>query len=281
MASDDYIHDTGSDLTLLAALPGLVRLGASAWWRATEWTLSNGIRASVRVVRAAASGESPTILMAEAGTELREYIRQLLAIVDDPPSEGPSYETSEAAARSATANGAADDDSVETLRERGAELLRRSADVHYGDDAHPAYKNILANLAPDEGRILRLFVQEGPQASIDIRTAPPLGVGSELVAAGMNMIGREAGCRDVDRTHSYLANLYRLGLIWFSREALDDQNRYHLLEAQPEMQVAMSEAGRTKTVRRSIHLTDFGRDFCETCLPIDTGEIEALPGESR
>jgi hypothetical protein len=281
MATDDYTNDTGSDVTLLAALPGLVRLGASAWWRATEWTLSNGIRASVRVVRAAASGESPTILMAEAGTELREYIRQLLAIVDEPPSEGPSYETSQAQARSATANGAADEDSVEALRERGAELLNRSADVHSADDAHPAYKNILGNLAPDEGRILRLFVQEGPQASIDIRTAPPLGVGSEMVASGMNMIGREAGCRDLDRTHAYLANLYRLGLIWFSREPLDDQNRYHLLEAQPEMQVAMSEAGRTKTVRRSIHLTDFGRDFCETCLPVDTGEIEALPGERR
>jgi hypothetical protein len=174
-------------------------------------------------------------------------------------------------------DGEASHDTVEELRERGAELLRRSADVHYSEEAHPAYANILNNLAPDEGRILRLFVQQGPQASIDVRTSPPLGIGSEMVASGMNMIGREAGCRDVDRTHSYLANLYRLGLIWFSREALSDQNRYHLLEAQPEVQVAMSEAGRTRTVRRSIHLTDFGRDFCETCLPVTTAELDALP----
>lgn len=100
-----------------------------------------------------------------------------------------------------------------------------------------------------------------------------------MVAAGMTMIGREAGCRDTDRTHAHLANLNRLGLIWFSHEALDDQERYHLLEAQPEVQVAMSEAGRTRTVRRSIHLTEFGSDFCKTCLPLDTSEVDALPRE--
>jgi hypothetical protein len=270
----DHPYDDGSqDVLLIAALPGLMRLGASAWWRATEWSLSNSIRASQRVVRAAASGESPTVLMAEAGVELREYIRQLLEIVDPPRDEHAPQQQGEAPG----VNGEASQDTVEELRERGAELLRRSADVHYSEEAHPAYANILNNLAPDEGRILRLFVQQGPQASIDVRTSPPLGIGSEMVASGMNMIGREAGCRDVDKTHAYLGNLYRLGLIWFSRESLDDQDPYHLLEAQPEVQVAMSEAGRTRTVRRSIHLTDFGQDFCKTCLPVTTAELDALP----
>ena len=271
---DDHPYDDGSqELLLISALPGLMRLGVSAWWRATEWSLTNSIRASQRVMRAAASGESPNVLMAEAGTELREYLRRLLETVDPPRADQPPEQ------QQGAANGVAGDETVEELRARGAELLRRSADVHYSEEAHPAYANILANLAPDEGRILRLFIQEGPQASIDVRTSPPLGIGSEMVAAGMNMIGREAGCRDPDRTHSYLANLYRLGLIWFSREPLDEQNRYHLLEAQPEVQVARSEAGRTRTVRRSIHLTDFGRDFCDTCLPVTTAELDALPGE--
>ena len=267
---DERYEARSEDLMLLAALPGLVRLGASAWWRATEWSLTNGIRAGSRVIRAAASGESPGLLLSEAGNELREYIRQLLEIVDRPAAEP-------AASTPSTNGTVVDSDSVEALRERGAELLRRSADVHYSQDAHPAYGNILGNLAPDEGRVLRLLMLEGAQAAIDVRTSPPLGIGSELVAAGMNMIGREAGCRDPDRVHSYLSNLYRLGLIWFSREPLEDQNRYHVLEAQPEVQVAMSEAGRTRTVRRSIHLTDFGREFCETCLPLTTAELDALP----
>jgi hypothetical protein len=274
----DHPYDEGNqELLLISALPGLMKLGVSAWWRATEWSLQNSVRASQRVLRAAASGESPTVLMAEAGVELREYVRQLLEIVDPPPPE-PTQQTDQGSAPSR--NGEASHDTVEELRERGAELLRRSADVHYTEDAHPAYANILNNLAPDEGRILRLFVQKGPQASIDVRTSPPLGIGSEMVASGMNMIGREAGCRDPDKTNAYLGNLERLGLIWFSRESLDDQSPYHLLEAQPEVQVAMSEAGRTRTVHRSIHLTDFGQDFCETCLPVTTAELDALPRES-
>jgi hypothetical protein len=41
-----------------------------------------------------------------------------------------------------------------------------------------------------------------------------------------------------------------------------------VLEAQPDVIGAMRGAGRSHTVRRSIHVTPFGEDFCERCLPI-------------
>ena len=78
--------------------------------------------------------------------------------------------------------------------------------------------------------------------------------------------------------HAYLDNLNRLGLIWFSREALDDIQRYQVLEAQPEVIDPLRDAGRARTVRRSIQLTPFGEDFCEVCLPLGTAELDALPG---
>jgi hypothetical protein len=157
-----------------------------------------------------------------------------------------------------------------SLRDRGAELLRRSADVDLDDDAHPAYERILGDLAPDEARILRLLAQ-GPQPSVDVRSGwLPIGAGSQLLAAGLNMIGAEAGCRSPERVPSYLNNLYRLGLIWFSRESLADLASYQVLEAQPEVAEAMDGARRSHTVRRSIHLTPFGVDFCRMCLPIET-----------
>ena len=143
-----------------------------------------------------------------------------------------------------------------SLRERGAELLRKSADVNFAEDAHPAYARILEDLAPDEGRILRLLANEGPQPSVDIRAGwIPLNSTSELVAPGLSMIGAEAGCRHFDDVHAYLNNLFRLGLIWFSREPLTDPLRYQVLESQPMVTDAMSEAGRSRTVRRSIELT--------------------------
>jgi hypothetical protein len=48
------------------------------------------------------------------------------------------------------------------------------------------------------------------------------------------------------------------------------------LAHQPEVLEALKSASRTKTVQRSIVLTAFGKDFCETCLPLDQGEVEAL-----
>ena len=159
-----------------------------------------------------------------------------------------------------------------SLREQGAELLRQSADVRIADDTHPAYERILGDLAPDEGRILRLLASEGPQPAVDVRTARPLNIGSKLVAAGLSMIAEQAGCRRRDRTHAYLNNLFRLGLIWFSRERLEDPRRYQVLEAQPDVVGAMRQAGRGTTVRRSIHLTPFGEDFCQLCLPLDGAE---------
>ena len=89
------------------------------------------------------------------------------------------------------------------------------------------------------------------------------------------MIGRESGVRWIDRVPAYLNNLSRLGLIWFSREPLEDPLRYQVLEAQPEVLAAMGRT-RSKTIRRSIQLTPFGEDFCDVCLPMHTAEIDAL-----
>jgi hypothetical protein len=258
-----------ADARLVVAIPGLVRIAAVAWWRTAEWTVQASVRTGSRLVQAAASGEAPAELLQNGGSEVRHYLRQLLGIVDPEANREQDAEDSAGQSRRAT------------LRQRGEELLRRSADVHYEDETHPAYERILDALAPDEGRILRLLAVEGPQPSVDVRTGwLPQNPASVLVAPGMNMIGAEAGCRHPDRVHAYLNNLYRLGLIWFSREPVRDTMRYQVLEAQPEVQAAMQKVKRgPNTVRRSIHLTPFGHDFCDICLPLHTAELDALPGE--
>jgi hypothetical protein len=165
---------------------------------------------------------------------------------------------------------------AETLREQGAELLLESADVNAEDGTHPAYSRILSELAPDEARILRVLVVEGPQPIVDVHAANLIGVGSQLVARGINMIGPEAGTRHRDRVPAYLNNLERLGLVEVSRDPAQDPIRYQVLEAQPEALDAIKSATRARTVHKSIRLTPFGKDFCDVCLPVDPAEIEAL-----
>jgi len=261
------------DTSLLRALPGLAKIAAAAYWRSARWTLKTGAQASSRAVRAAASGQEPAELFRSTEAEIRERVRRVLGIPDKGPDE--RVEMTPDAAKSER------EQARKSLRERGEELLRRSADVNFAEDAHPAYMRILQDLAPDEARILRLLAERGAQPAVDVRSGLlPLKSTSELVASGLSMIGPEAGCRHLDDVPAYLNNLFRLGLIWFSSEPMQDPLSYQVLEAQPEVDDALKAAGRTRTIRRSILLTPFGQDFCELCLPGESGEPDAREGGS-
>jgi hypothetical protein len=254
----------------LEVAPLMARLAAGAAWRTAGWTVGAYARGMNWLTRAALSDESTAELLNEARADLRDQIRGLLGFdeIEERLIGGRRRErrSNEGPER-------------DPLRQRGYELLERSADVEADEDAHPAYERILTQLAPDEARILRLLATKGAQPAVDVKTWRPLGVGSQTVAPGLSMIGAEAGCRYPDRVPAYLNNLFRLGLVWFSREPLDDPRVYQVLEAQPDVIEASKRAGRASTVRRSIHLTPFGIDFCETCLPLSTSEFEALESD--
>ena len=236
---------------LLQAAPGLARIAASMARQGVSEIANAYTEGASRVVRAASQGESTADAVQETTAELRAYLRELIGV--------------EEGTRSRPTGG---DASAEALRSRGEELLRRSADVNINVDSHPAYMRILDALAPDEARILRFLAREGEQPSVDVRAGLPFA--SALVAQGCTMIAEEAGCRHEDRVYAYLNNLNRLGLVWFSREALRDARRYQVLEAQGEVTDALKRGGRTaRTVRRSIVLTPFGEDFCAICLPLE------------
>jgi hypothetical protein len=105
-------------------------------------------------------------------------------------------------------------------------------------------------------------------------------VKSRLIAPGLNMIGARAGCRYLERVPAYLNNLFRLGMVWFSRETLNDPLPYQVLEAQPDVLEAIHSVRQAKVVRRSIHLTPFGEDFCRVCLMPEDTAPEQLPEHS-
>ena len=166
----------------------------------------------------------------------------------------------------------------QSLRAQGQALLTRSRDVWNTERGHPAYARILEEMAPDEARILLLLLRGGPQPAVDVRTGGPIGmVSSRLVAPGLNMIGPRAGLRYLDNVPAYLNNLFRLGLIWFSQEQLRDPLEYQVVEAQPDVLAAMHSVRAHKVVRRSIHLTPFGVDFCRACLVSESEDVATLP----
>jgi hypothetical protein len=237
-------------------VPGLIRLTLTTAWRALAWTTGTALSTGHQMLTRTMNGEPPVVIVRDTVEEFRGALITALG----------GYERAPAYRIQRTVNGTP---TLAELRELGAVLLERSADVNAaGDDAgHPAYARILSELTPDEARILRLLYRSGPQPTLNVRTYRPLGIGSELVAEGLNMIGENAGLRRMDRISSYLTNLNRQGLIDFSRESVDDPGRYQLIEAQPDVAAARATAGHApRVVYRSIRLTTFGHDFCRDCL---------------
>lgn len=257
----------------LDAMLGATRFVARAWFRTATWSVG----VSIRAVRVWGDREASAALAQDLVETLRGLARELLDVSDMsldarikrllPPAAAPVEDRE--------ANGRATDPVV--LRKQAAALLRQSAEIAPSDGAHPAFARILLELAPDEARILRLLMSEGPQPAVDVRATGVIRAG-ELVADGLNMVGAASGARYADRVPVYLDNLGRLGLVRFSSRPLDDAIAYQVLEAQPYVLTAVREASRARTVQRSIRLTPFGEDFCATCLPPERASSSRRPG---
>ncbi|HEY9414268.1 MAG TPA: Abi-alpha family protein [Pseudonocardia sp.] len=256
--------------TVMRALPGVAKVAGEVLWRTNQWTINASLHIGDVVIRGAVSGQSASMLVEQVSNEAKQSLRELLGLAEAPDPMPKSLRDR------IGINGNHDPSPEISLPDRMNALLDASSDLTYPDFGHPAYVRLLSELSPDEARILRLFAERGAQPSVDVRTKRPFGVGSELIAPGITMIGRYAGCRDVERVPAYLNNLFRLGLIWFSREAMPEQSLYDVLEAQEDVEQAIAKAGKGTTVRRSIELTAFGRNLCSM-----TGLLPPSDGSAR
>jgi abortive infection alpha-like protein len=263
------------------ALPGVARIAGTAALRSASWAFGSGVRSARNLARAMTDPTAAGELVRGVAEDVAEASRAISDVATAVSSGTPLprallHATLSLSSVMVPAEDPAHEGDL-TLRERGEQLLRRSRDVWSDDEAHPAYGRILEELAPDEARILLLLLRGGPQPSVDVRTGGPVGMlSSSLIAGGLTMIGPRAGVRYLDEVPAYLNNLFRLGLIWFSREQLEDPLEYQVVEAQPDVLEAMHTTRFPKVVRRSIHLTPFGVDFCRTCL-VDEEEQVGLP----
>jgi len=245
---------------LVRALPDAARSAATMLWRTSRWTLDTTLRAGNIVLQGTVTGQSADAIGVALLGEMRQSLLGAVGI------------------GAWTTDGWGEPEN--TLADRMNALLDASAEVEHTEDAHPAFTRLLAELTPDEARILRLFAQRGPQPTVDVRTRKLMSGGSRLVTPALTMISRYAGCSNPARVPGYLDNMSRLGLIRFSDEALSDHRVYDVLEAQQEVKDALAQAGRGMTIRRSIELTVFGENLCAMTGLLPPPPSGALPAAS-
>lgn len=241
---------------------GLAKFGATASLHVAAWATTTTVKHATDIVREINAGEPVTEIVDARLEVVRSTMWKFLHLDRITPASVAPPTTAVMRPRSNA--------SLRDLREQGDELLRRIGNpAERPQSEHPAFSRILRELVPDEARILRFMALAGPQPAIDVRTKTPLGVGSELIAGGINLVADMSGATYPERNQQYLANLTRLGMIQFSDEKVEDPRRYSFIEAQPVAAAAISRAKRAHTVYRSILITQFGRQFCEVCFTLD------------
>jgi hypothetical protein len=237
-------------------MSGLAHLALSTTVRVTGAAVRGTVTVGVDLVREVVSGEPVTEIADRHVEALRAVLVRVLGLNGHVPQAPAPVER--------------DAPSPEDPRALGDALLRKLSDPDRRvRNEHPAFAWILRELLPDEARILRFMALAGPQPAIDVRTRTPLGVGSELIASGINLVAEMSGCAHPDRNQKYLANLVRLGMLMFSEEQVEDPRRYSFVEAQPVAAAAMARARKTVTVYRSIRITQFGLQFCDVCFTLN------------
>ncbi|MBF6287350.1 Abi-alpha family protein [Nocardia cyriacigeorgica] len=246
-------HPLRRPITTVRTASGVVRVAWSTVTGAAGWGVGTVLDVTGTVVRRSAAGVPPAEIRAEAEAEVRAALRRALGLPETEQSRRPT--------------------SAPTLREQGAALLRLSASTHAGDEGHPAFANILAEITPDEARILRYLRTDGPQPAIEVHGGRLSRLGAERLGlrqeSGLTLLGEHAGLRFPNRIQHYLTNLRRLGLLELAKEPVGNPNRYQLLEAQSPVRELLKRSGfGTKVSYRSIILTGFGAEFVQTCLPI-------------
>ena len=266
----------------VGAVAGLARVATGAWVRGAAWGVGAGLKASQRLAAAAVSPEAAARLADDVRDETVRGLRTLLGFVESEPRTAPLGDAFSAIVPDERAPSDPERDRAESLRSRGGALLERAAAIDRDGMIHPGFEQIIDQLAPDEGRILKLLINDGAQPIVYVNRAAPMGLGAREVARRLTLAGREAGVQRPELVAAYLDNLVRLGLIAIRRDPVAGDHAYEVLEAQPEVTEAIKSVGGTvfrgQLTRRSVHLTDFGRAFCQVCFPPEhlTGEHEAI-----
>jgi hypothetical protein len=155
-----------------------------------------------------------------------------------------------------------------TLRDMFANLLAASMDAATVSLAHPAFVEIIRQMAPDEARLVRYLSVKRPYPLITVRAAREnAGAGGEIILHHFSLLGEDAACEHPSLTPGYLDNLRRLGIIEIPEFLkYTAPFAYDPLVQHPAVQTCLEEINAVQgqkalIERKGIAVTRFGRQF--------------------
>lgn len=160
----------------------------------------------------------------------------------------------------------------ETLQDMFANLIANSLDSETVVEAHPSFVDIIKNLSPDEGLILKVFASAQQFPVIDVKLKNKKEKGYSILHRSVTTLGSVASCNHQQLTENYLDNLCRLGILEIpSGLHLTAKNAYDAIINDPTIQQlqAQFEGDEHRSIdfdEKLIRVTGMGRQFINACV---------------
>lgn len=160
----------------------------------------------------------------------------------------------------------------ETLQDMFANLIANSLDSKTVVEAHPSFVDIIKNLSPDEGLILKVFASAQQFPVIDVKLKNKKERGYNILHRNVTTLGSVANCNHQQLTENYLDNLCRLGILEIpSGLHLTAKNAYDVIINAPTIKQlqAQFEGNEHHIIdfdKKVIRVTGIGRQFINACV---------------
>lgn len=158
------------------------------------------------------------------------------------------------------------------LRELYANLLATSLDSDTADKAHPAFVDIIKNMAPDEARMMRAFASHRDFPLVDVHWHDKGKAEYQVLVRNFSFICKYAGCEHKNLSANYIDNLCRLGLTHIPEGThLSEEDMYEQLENSPKLELLIKQKKENPEIeieykRKLVTLTTLGMQFCRACV---------------
>jgi hypothetical protein len=157
-----------------------------------------------------------------------------------------------------------------SLPEQMAALLERAAEQTREQALEALFRQIIAELVPDEARILGALSDGTAYPMLHVGIGPRVGAVSRRIVENVSTIGKPAGVKLLEQVPAYIAHLRALDLVESAPEDRDFEIKYQILESDLAIKQAIERAptGATRSVRylrRTLRLSAFGRQFWQAC----------------
>jgi|KBSSwiStaDraftv2_1062776.scaffolds.fasta_scaffold13272_4 hypothetical protein len=154
----------------------------------------------------------------------------------------------------------------EPLRAAMDELLQRAGTSDRQTNQEYLFGSIISQLVPDEARLVAALAKGTPYATVDVQIRTSSRGRPRTHLGNLSLIGVLLGLASPENTATYLGRLHSFGLLEFDAPDPALGHQYTALLEDPLVRAAQQSAaakksGQVRTARRTVRISDFGRQF--------------------